>query len=54
MKTKLEPPPELAPRDTVPAQESLLEILPEPPPELPPSSEQPHPVTPAEPFLRRN
>ena len=51
MKTKPEPPPELAPLDAVTAQEPLLELPPEPPEPLP---DQPPPQPkPPEPFLRR-
>jgi hypothetical protein len=51
MKTKSDPPPELAPLDVVP--EELLELPAEPPIEPPPPPEQPKEL-PAEPFLRRS
>jgi hypothetical protein len=50
MKTKPDPPPELAPLDVV--TEELLEIPAEPPIE-PPPEQQPKEL-PAEPFLRRS
>jgi hypothetical protein len=52
MKTKTEPPPELAPHDTIPTEE-LLELPAEPLDELPPPDlPAPKPQAP-EPFLRR-
>jgi hypothetical protein len=52
MKTKSEPPPELAPHEAVTIQqEPLLELPPQPPLDPPPDlQEKPKPV---EPFLRR-
>lgn len=53
MKTKLEPPPEFAPHNPLPAEERL-EIGAEPPLDAPPPDPpQPQPASP-EPFLRRS
>ena len=55
MKTKPEPPPELAPHnDGVAPQEQLMELPAEPPPDLPPVDQQPQSQKVPEPFLRRS
>ena len=52
MKTKSDPPPELAPLDVV--TEELLELPLEPPLEPPPPPEQQPQELPADPFMRRS
>lgn len=52
MKSKADPPPELAPLDVV--VEQLMELPSEPPLEPPPPPEQQPKELPAEPFLRRS
>jgi hypothetical protein len=51
MKTKTEPPPDLAPHDVITTEE-LIELPPEPPLDVPPPDATPAPKPP-EPFLRR-
>jgi hypothetical protein len=52
MKTRTEPPPDLAPHDPIPTEE-LLELPAEPPLDDPPPEVAPPQPAPAEPFLRR-
>ena len=53
MKTRTEPPPDLAPHDTITTEE-LLELPAEPPPDAPPPELPPAEPKLPEPFLRRS
>ena len=53
MKTRTEPPPDLAPPDPI-VTEELLEMPAEPPPDAPPPELPQTTPPPSEPFLRRS